>query len=89
MEHSLNISDFTTRELKNALHSNYRFDYEDYYAYDDKPKQFWVGQRHLPGGQLTGFYATEAKIRAELRKRPHLPSKKEDKTIRRLMAKPE
>lgn len=88
MEHKLDISDFSTRELKNALRSAHAYGYDyDYYTGEETPRQIWVGQRHLPGGQLTGFFATVSQIRAALASRPHIPSKKEGKTLRRLMSK--
>lgn len=85
MGHELSISDFTTRELKRALRSNYSGYWEEYED-SSKPRELWVGQRFLPGGQLCGFYATEESIRFALSKREHVPAKKEGKTIRRLMA---
>lgn len=86
MEHKLDISDFSTRELKNALRSAHAYGY-DFYTGEETPRQIWVGQRYLPGGQLTGFFATVSQIRAALAGRPHIPSKKEGKTLRRLMSK--
>lgn len=88
MEHKLDISDFSTRELKNALRSVHACGYDyDYYTGEKASRQIWVGQRHLPGGQLVVFFATASQIRAALAGRPHIPSKKESKTLRRLMSK--
>lgn len=70
--------DMSTRELKNALDATrVRGNYEE---------QIYIGTRIVKGNNPCGVYATEEQIRAELAKRPHIPSAAEGKLLRRLIA---
>lgn len=71
--------DMSTQELKNALDSTRgRRNYGDTDVY--------VGTRITKGNNPHGVYATEEQIRKELIKRQHIPSRKEGKLLRRLIA---
>jgi hypothetical protein len=76
----LTTSDMTTRELMKAAQNA-----RSYPAWEDGAT-YHVGTRLLKGGVVCSCFATLDEIIATLNTRPHVPSKREAKTIRRLRA---
>jgi hypothetical protein len=72
----ITLQDMSTRELIAAAQP-------PYYPCDDT-NPVLVGTRLLPGGVPQEVYATLDELTEELKKRPHVSSKLEAKTIRRL-----
>jgi hypothetical protein len=77
----LTVKDMTTRELLSAAKGA-----RAYYAGNVDEGDYFIGQRFVKGGDMAICRATFAEIVSELNTRPHLPSKREGKTIRRLRA---
>lgn len=75
----LTLKDLSTRELMSVRKNTHGWDWPG-----DEP--FAVGQRVVAGGAVEVVTATLGQVLDELNTRPHVPSKKEAKVIRRLRA---
>lgn len=78
---NVTLKQISTRELIRALRPKDWYDWE--FNEEDK-KQVFVATRLVKGGIPVGVFATRSQIREELKTRPHIPSKKEGKVLRRL-----
>lgn len=85
MGQELTLSDLSTRELLNAIRASRSY-HRPWFDEDPEDERVYVGHRALKGGDVRSVYATHDEIRAALRLREHVPTKKEGKTLRRLRA---
>lgn len=80
------LKQISTRELIRALRSTYQARLFKQ-SQESEDEEVFVATRFVKGGVEVGVFATHAQIREELKTRPHIPSKKEGKVLRRLKHK--